>query len=89
MTSLFRAGIVVLLAVVVAACGEVREPIRIGSQDFTEQKLLAEMMALLAEQAGVDVGGAIPYGENPERAWRPSSAGLSMPTRSTTAPFWC
>lgn len=64
MTSLFRAAFVVLLAVVVAACGEVREPIRIGSQDFTEQKLLAEMMALLAEQAGVDVERTIPYGEN-------------------------
>ncbi len=64
MTSLFRAAFVVLLAVVVAACGEVREPIRIGSQDFPEQKLLAEMMALLAEQAGADVERAIPYGEN-------------------------
>jgi osmoprotectant transport system permease protein len=46
------------------ACGGGREPVRIGSQAFTEQKILAEMMALLAEDAGVPVIRAIPYGDN-------------------------
>jgi glycine betaine/choline ABC-type transport system substrate-binding protein len=39
-------------------------PIKIGSQDFTEQKILAEMMALLAEKEGLRVMRAIPYGDN-------------------------
>lgn len=61
---LVRAALGVFLASLLVACAEVGEPIRIGSHDFTEQKLLAEMMALLAEQAGVDVKRAIPYGGN-------------------------
>jgi glycine betaine/choline ABC-type transport system substrate-binding protein len=64
MRRLLRAALAVFLASLLVACAEVGEPIRIGSQDFTEQKLLAEMMALLAEQAGVDVKRAIPYGGN-------------------------
>lgn len=58
-----------LLAVLVGAlllggCGEDFQRVRIGSHDFTENKLLAEMMALLAEEAGVRVERAIPYGDN-------------------------
>jgi len=53
-------GVVLLLT----GCAELREPVRIGSKDFTEQKLLAEMMALLAEQHGVRVRRAIPYGNS-------------------------
>ncbi len=64
MNGIFKATVMILLATLIAGCAEVREPIRIGSQDFAEQKLLAEMMALLAEQAGVKVERAIPYGEN-------------------------
>ncbi|WP_295883577.1 glycine betaine ABC transporter substrate-binding protein [uncultured Thiohalocapsa sp.] len=52
------------LALLLGGCGEHLKPVRIGSQDFTEQKLLAEMMALLAEDAGVRVERAIPYGDN-------------------------
>lgn len=51
-------------ALLLGGCGEDLRPLRIGSQDFTEQKLLAEMMALLAEDAGVRVERAIPYGDN-------------------------
>lgn len=36
--------------------------ITIGSKDFTEQQLLAEMMALTAEREGIRVDRAIPYG---------------------------
>ena len=64
MKRLLRAALAGFLASLLVACAEVGEPIRIGSLDFTEQKLLAEMMALLAEQAGVDVKRAIPYGNN-------------------------
>ncbi|MCG6942985.1 MAG: hypothetical protein LJE69_17265 [Thiohalocapsa sp.] len=45
-------------------CGKDFQRVRIGSHDFTEQKILAEMMALLAENAGVRVERAIPYGDN-------------------------
>ena len=47
-----------------AACTTERQTVHIASQDFTEQKLLAEMMALLAEREGLRVERAIPYGDN-------------------------
>jgi glycine betaine/choline ABC-type transport system substrate-binding protein len=50
--------------VLLGGCGDGFQRLRIGSHDFTEQKLLAEMMALLAEDAGVRVERAIPYGDN-------------------------
>jgi glycine betaine/choline ABC-type transport system substrate-binding protein len=64
-----RAGIVPLLALLIGSlllggCGDDFKRVRIGSHDFTEQKILAEMMALLAEDAGVRVERAIPYGDN-------------------------
>jgi glycine betaine/choline ABC-type transport system substrate-binding protein len=64
-----RAGIVPLLMVLLGTlllggCGDDFKRVRIGSHDFTEQKILAEMMALLAEDAGVRVERAIPYGDN-------------------------
>jgi osmoprotectant transport system permease protein len=40
------------------------KPVKIASLDFTEQKLLAEMMALLAEQQGMRVERAFSYGDN-------------------------
>jgi len=64
-----RTGLVRFLAVLacVAAlggCGGDFKRVRIGSHDFTEQKILAETMARLAEAAGVRVERAIPYGDN-------------------------
>jgi glycine betaine/choline ABC-type transport system substrate-binding protein len=53
-----------LAALLAAGCAEDRTPLRVGSKDFTEQKLLAEMMALLAEREGIRVQRAIPYGES-------------------------
>lgn len=60
------AGLLAALAValLLSGCGQDQQKIRIGSHDFTEQKILAEMMALLAEEAGVRVERAIPYGDN-------------------------
>ena len=43
MKRLIRAALGGLLASLLVACAEVSEPVRIGSHDFTEQKLLAEM----------------------------------------------
>jgi glycine betaine/choline ABC-type transport system substrate-binding protein len=51
-------------SLLIGGCGDDFKRVRIGSHDFTEQKILAEMMALLAEQAGVRVERAIPYGDN-------------------------
>jgi glycine betaine/choline ABC-type transport system substrate-binding protein len=61
-----RLALTTLLTVslLLGGCGDDFKRVRIGSQDFTEQKILAEMMALLAEQAGVRVERAIPYGDN-------------------------
>jgi glycine betaine/choline ABC-type transport system substrate-binding protein len=52
------------LAMLAGGCAEDRTPLRVGSKDFTEQKLLAEMMALLAEREGIRVQRAIPYGDS-------------------------
>lgn len=54
----------ICLLVLLPGCEDIRTKVRIGSQDFTEQKLLAEMMALLAEHRGIRVERAIPYGDN-------------------------
>ena len=55
-------GAVLLLAL--AGCGEGREPVRVGSNDFTEQRLLAEMMVLLAENSGTRAEHVLAYGDN-------------------------
>ncbi len=59
-----RIALVVLLAVLSAGCGRVSEGIRIGSKDFTEQKILAEMMALAAESERIPVERVIPSGDS-------------------------
>ncbi|MEJ2532925.1 MAG: glycine betaine ABC transporter substrate-binding protein [Halioglobus sp.] len=50
--------------VLVPGCTDIRNKVKIGSQDFTEQKILAEMMALLAEHHSIRVERVIPYGSN-------------------------
>ncbi|MEJ2521801.1 MAG: glycine betaine ABC transporter substrate-binding protein [Gammaproteobacteria bacterium] len=59
-----RLVLVILLAVISAGCGRVSEGIRIGSKDFTEQKILAEMMALAAESERIPVERVIPSGDS-------------------------
>lgn len=58
--------VVSLLLIVAAlqACGPVSEGIRIGSKDFTEQRILAQMMVLMAEAEGVPVQRIIPVGDS-------------------------
>lgn len=56
--------VITILSIMPAGCfKEAGNPLKIGSQDFTEQKLLAEMMALLAEKEGIRVRRFIPYGD--------------------------
>jgi hypothetical protein len=66
-------------------CGEEFKRVRIGSKDFTEQNILAEMMALLAENAGVRV-------ERTRATWRaPCTASTRShgATGSTSAKWSC
>lgn len=50
-----RALAALALALGVAACEDVPDPLLVGSKDFAENQILAEMMAALAEEAGIPV----------------------------------
>ncbi len=54
--------IYLLLAVVIISCGKTR-PLHIGSKDFTEQFILAEMIAQLLENEKIVVKRSFPYGD--------------------------
>lgn len=54
----------VLALLLLAGCESSEEQLRIGSNAFAEQMLLAEMMALVAEDGGIEVERRIPYGDN-------------------------
>ncbi|MGI9333666.1 MAG: glycine betaine ABC transporter substrate-binding protein, partial [Gammaproteobacteria bacterium] len=49
-------------ALLLGACAEKVEPLKIGSKQFSESKILAEMMALVAENEGIPVSRSIPFG---------------------------
>jgi glycine betaine/choline ABC-type transport system substrate-binding protein len=55
--------LVATLALLASGCEKASKPVRIGSKDFTEQHILAEIMAQLLEQEGVPVKRSIPYGD--------------------------
>ena len=56
-----RMRLVALLAVVLlAGCGGTSS-VTIGSKDFSEQRILAEMLALLSENEGLRVDRVVPY----------------------------
>ncbi len=50
------------LSFIVIGCSKI-EPIHIGSKDFTEQYILAEMVAQLLEHEKIPVKRSIPYGD--------------------------
>jgi len=52
-----------LLLPMLPACAE-REPLRIGAKEFSENELLAEMFAAVAEKEGIPVRRRIPYGNS-------------------------
>ncbi len=53
----------VFLSVVGIFLSGCRDPLRVGSKEFTEQLILAEIIAQLAEHQGVPVKRMIPYGD--------------------------
>ena len=52
-----------LLLMMFASGCQRKKPVRIGSKKFTEQLILAEMIALLCEKEGIPVKREIPYGD--------------------------
>ncbi|MEJ2534284.1 MAG: glycine betaine ABC transporter substrate-binding protein [Gammaproteobacteria bacterium] len=52
------------LILALAGCSENSVPVRVASNDFTEQRLLGEMMVLLAENANVRAEHVAGYGDN-------------------------
>ncbi len=60
---LIRTLIGVTALLLLAGCGDEQRVLRIGSKDFTEQLILAEMIAQMAEREGIPVQRKIPYGD--------------------------
>ncbi len=61
MTATLRTVLIALCALAVASCGEQEGKIKIGAKNFGESRILAEMMAALAEEQGLPVEGVIDY----------------------------
>ncbi len=61
-TRLAVVGLAIAGLLGLSACKEEQQVFHIGSKDFTESMILAEMMAALAEQEGIVVHRSIPYG---------------------------
>jgi osmoprotectant transport system permease protein len=55
------AALPALLALLLTACAPGSNSITVGSKDFTEQRILGEMVALLAENGGVRVDRVVPF----------------------------
>lgn len=55
-------GLAMACLVGLGACKEEQQVLHVGSKDFTESMILAEMMSALAEQDGIVVHRSIPYG---------------------------
>jgi glycine betaine/choline ABC-type transport system substrate-binding protein len=68
MTSKYTKYLITLaLCVTIAACGgEDRKSLRVGAKPFAESLILAEMIAQMAENAGIPVERNIPYGLTPK-----------------------
>ena len=52
---------VFLAAFALAGCGEDQRAVKFGAKNFGESRILAHMMAALAEQQGLQVHGVIDY----------------------------
>lgn len=59
---LLRAGLAGLAALALVSCDDARAPLVIGSKNFAESRLLAEIFAQSAEEAGIPVARRIPFG---------------------------
>jgi osmoprotectant transport system permease protein len=58
-----RRFLVLLLLPVFSACAD-RKPLLVGAKEFSENELLAEMFAAVAEKEGIPVRRRIPYGNS-------------------------
>ncbi len=59
---LIRAQTAIIAAVLVlSGCGDARDEVKIGAKNFGESRILAEMMAALAEEQGLPVAGVVDY----------------------------
>jgi glycine betaine/choline ABC-type transport system substrate-binding protein len=54
-------ALLVTAAVTLAGCGERERGLRVGAKNFGESRILAHMMAVLAEQEGLTVEGVVDY----------------------------
>ncbi|MCG8690093.1 MAG: hypothetical protein MI806_02675, partial [Minwuiales bacterium] len=61
MQATLKTLLIALCALAVASCGEQEGKIKIGAKNFGESRILAEMMAALAEEQGLPVEGVIDY----------------------------
>ena len=57
---------VMLCSVLVACGGDDRKSLRVGAKPFAESMILAEMIAQVAENAGIPVERSIPFGLTPK-----------------------
>ncbi|MCP4768371.1 MAG: hypothetical protein GY875_19160 [Gammaproteobacteria bacterium] len=57
----------IALCAAIAACGgDDRKSVRVGAKPFAESLILAEMIAQMAENAGIPVERSIPFGRTPK-----------------------
>lgn len=61
MQATLKTLLIALCALAVASCGDQEGKIKIGAKNFGESRILAEMMAALAEEQGLPVEGVIDY----------------------------
>ncbi|MEO1190833.1 MAG: glycine betaine ABC transporter substrate-binding protein [Pseudomonadota bacterium] len=65
MRQLLKPFLALLLLVGLAACGDGGDRIKIGAKNFGESRVLAHMMAALAQEQGLPVAGVIDYDSTP------------------------
>jgi len=61
MTALPKAILATFIALTLTACGDQDDRIKIGAKNFGESRILAHMMAALAEEQGLPVEGVVDY----------------------------
>jgi len=58
---LHRAGSLLIALLLLAACGDERSTVTVGSKNFGESNVLSHMFAILAREQGLDVDGPVEY----------------------------
>ncbi len=65
MTKALKSLCLILVALALASCEEQQDRIQIGAKNFGESRILAHMMAALAEEQGLPVKGVVDYQSTP------------------------